>query len=816
MRTLRRLALVPGRRLASQRLASYLTDAFSRAGIEVASCASADRIPESCDAVLALGPDVPKLTPVPTYGWLLQPWLEYQTPMWLRNVLGWDAYVVATDRVQQWITDISFGARKRAPVMTCVPAPPGTTRPEGRKTQPPALILPGCHAAEPLARVVGASPVTAESDLLLELRTAGVGVWLEAPAPAQDEHVSLELLEIIAAGALAVTTRSRFANRWFGDTLLYVDGDAPEDVLAWQLERHLDWIRSNPQEANARAAHAHAIFSEHLALDRLPALLTAFHSGVMDQKGPVDTTAAACRPSVAYVVRTEGHPDRVLRSLERQGYPGLRAFIVSRSPGMDVSDVAGRFPGLSCTVLPPVPGSASTPLWHGLRAVRESGAEMFGLVDDRDELFPNHVRTVVDAMQNMDGRSWFGSFGVAYSGAVECALGEFTRDRWAHDQSPPTSLARRLRHFRFYHPGYLDEGAHEVHPGALLARTTLLDEEVLEDPGLDEGAERYLQLLLAEKSLFAFACEVTVATHDREDDVDQSRHIRPLDETRQRIFFRTYGRQFPSAAVYLHNVIFMTAFDKDLLAPIIQASSFDERRPSTVLGVQPLGAARALRRAVYVDGAQGGGLSLGAGSFTAGRYRLRCYYAPSEALDSGVPFDIRVRVDAGATVEAAVALLSVRCMEYGCVAEYELTLSAEDAAVLQGLNVDATGSGPFEFIGARIDRLARVLSRSVLDLPLDRPVWLYGAGQGGRQAKRKLELVGLQVSGFIDKFKTGTVDGLPVVDLETARRELRADSTLIIASMFWEEIRNDIEVAGVSARLYSLYPFTGDVVYALN
>ncbi|MGE3839978.1 MAG: hypothetical protein AB7I50_00175 [Vicinamibacterales bacterium] len=816
MRTLRRLAVVAGQRPASQRLASYVGDVCQRAGIEVTLC-TADRIPESCDAVLALGPDVPKLTPIPTYGWLLLPWLEYQSPIWLRNVLGWDGFVTATERVEQWINDISFGARKRAPVLMCAPAPPAI--PSSERSEPPttALILPGSHAIDQLRGVSGAGLMAPENELLPQLQTARAGVWLESPTAVHDDHSSLELLEIVAAGALAVTTRSGFTDRWFGDTLLYLDADAPEDVLAWQVERHLHWIRANPLEAHARATRARAIFTDHLSLDRLPGLLETLHKRVVEQKGSVAATDPARRPSVAYVVRTDGDPDRVLRSLERQNYHDLRAFIVSRSPGIDVSEVARRFPSLSCTVLPPVSGTASAPLWHGLRAVRESGADVFGLVDDRDELFPNHVGTVVDAMQNMEGRSWFGSFAVAYSGAVECARGEFTGDRWAHEHSPPTSLARRIRHFRFYHPGYLDEGAHEVHPGALLARTALLDDEVLADPELDDGAERYLQLLLAEKSLFAFACEVTVATHDREDDLAQSRQVRPLDETRQRIFFRTYGRQFPSAAVYLHNVIFMTAFDKDLLAPIIQANSFDARRPSAVLDLQPLGSARVSGRAVDVMGTPGAGIALAADAFTAGRYRLRCYFSAPAPTTVSVPFDVRPGTSGGGLAPGAVvSLLSVRSMEQLSVAEYELHLSSEDAAVLRGLTVEAHEGTSFVFVGARIDRLARVMSRSVLDLPVDRPVWLYGAGQGGRQAKRKLELVGLQVSGFIDKFKTGTVDGLPVLDLTTASGELKADSTLIIASMFWEEIRHDIEAAGVSARLYSLYPFTGDVVYALN
>lgn len=760
---------------------------------------------------------------MPTYGWLLQPWLEYQTPQLLRNVLGWDAYLTPSARVGQWIEDIAFGARKRAPLLSFVPAPPSTPAPVAGQQRTGVVVAPGSREAAELGEALGPSFCTAPgpdfasaADWTSSLVGAGVGAWFGSAGEVADGQVSLELLEIIAAGAVAITTRSPFTDQWFGDALLYVDAEAPFEVRAWQVQRHLAWVRDHPREADALAARAHQTFATHFALDIQLSALRAFHARVVDEKAFLaEPLASPAQPTVTYIVRTDGAPERVLRSLRAQEYPGLKVVVVSRSPGFDVQSIVGQFPDLSPTVLPPVPGCASSALWEGLRVVRDSTADLFGIVEDRDELFPNHVRTLARTLQNMDGRSWFGSYGVAYSGAVECASESFERDRLAAADAPSGHLARRIRHFRFYHPGYLDDGAHEVHPGALLARTSLLDNELLTDPEFEEGSERYLELLLAEKTLFAFSCEVTAATHDRDDDTEGERQASPADAVRQRIFFRTYARQFPTASVYLHNVIFMTAFDKALLAPIIQPGSFEAQREPTALGAHAFGGAEQRKGFIRVAALPQTGVHLALTSLMAGRYRVRCYFSAGDEPVSAPPFAVSLHGQGGEGGPAA-ALASLRPIEYGSVAEYEMHVAHEDASQSGGLVITSEGLRAFDFIGARVDRLARILSRSVLDLPVDRPVWLYGAGQGGRQAKRKLELVGLRVSGFIDKFKTGTLDGLPVVSLDTARQQLRPDTTLIIASMFWEEIRRDIEAAGVPARLYSLYPFTGDVVYALN
>jgi hypothetical protein len=507
----------------------------------------------------------------------------------------------------------------------------------------------------------------------------------------------------------------------------------------------------------------------------------------------------------------------VLQSLRAQRYPNLRVLLVPERNARDLAPIAARFADLAPTVLSPATGAPSSALWSALKAVRASDSELFGIVGDHDDLFPNHVRTVVRTLDGIDKRSWFGTFGLAYSAVAERTRDGFIEDRLSTAPKPSTPLWRRMRHFRFYHPGYLDDGAHEIHMGAFLARTAMLDDELLVDPELERGIDSYLRLLFAEKTLFAFSCEVTALTDDPQED-DETPQDGPVSEARRRIFFRTYSRRFPAASVYLHNVVFMTHFDRELMAPVVVASSFGDRESGRALAVAPVGSATRSGAVVHVEGGGASAARLESLRLSPGRHRLRCYFAAGEgeAGHDGPLLSVAVSGEDGERRRSQASQTAWRMLGDARIAEIELVVPREEGVRKLAVTITPVNGSGFDLLGVEIDRLARILTCSVHDLPKNQKVWLYGAGQGGKQAKQKLEILGVCVAGFVDKFKTGTLEGLPIVDVATAKRTLGAGTSLIIASMFWEEIRRDIEKAGLAADLYSFYPFTGDVLYALT
>ncbi|WP_448207932.1 glucosamine inositolphosphorylceramide transferase family protein [Azospirillum sp. sgz302134] len=85
-------------------------------------------------------------------------------------------------------------------------------------------------------------------------------------------------------------------------------------------------------------------------------------------------------------------------------------------------------------------------------------------------------------------------------------------------------------------------------------------------------------------------------------------------------------------------------------------------------------------------------------------------------------------------------------------------------------------------------------------LPADRPVLVYGAGQGGQRMAALVRAAGRTVAGFVDTHKAGTLDGLPVHTVDSVLAASRGE-TVIIASQHWHEIDTRLIAHGMSTAL---------------
>lgn len=78
-----------------------------------------------------------------------------------------------------------------------------------------------------------------------------------------------------------------------------------------------------------------------------------------------------------------------------------------------------------------------------------------------------------------------------------------------------------------------------------------------------------------------------------------------------------------------------------------------------------------------------------------------------------------------------------------------------------------------------------------------RRVYLFGAGDCGVHARHMLEnRFGLSVSGFIDSFRGGTLDGLPIIQAARFFAEHAQDSAVLITSQYWREIGEGLRSHG--------------------
>ena len=114
-----------------------------------------------------------------------------------------------------------------------------------------------------------------------EISKAGVALVLSSQAHRDSELMSNRLFESLAAGALIICDENPFAKKFFGDSLLYIDSRAPIEQTYNDIVRHLEWARTQPDQALALIAKAHDIFRRKFNLIRN---LTDLYNGLAERK----------------------------------------------------------------------------------------------------------------------------------------------------------------------------------------------------------------------------------------------------------------------------------------------------------------------------------------------------------------------------------------------------------------------------------------------------------------------------------------------------------------------------------------------------
>jgi hypothetical protein len=363
----------------------------------------------------------------------------------------------------------------------------------------------------------------------------------------------MRLFEAAAAGVLIICDDFAFPRQWFRDSVLYVDPELAPAQMAEQILGHLRWARQDPEGAAKLAKRANALFRHNLTLEAMLRPLPAFVDRVRGLRGMVSAYRAkpAEAPVVEYVVRVGSRPAEVLAraldSLTAQTYPAIALTIVQFHPveGLEelLDKVRGRFRWLN-RILVPNSGNRATAWWAGLHTVR---GDLFGFLDDDDAVHPNHVESL---MQALDRRP---ECGLAYSGLL------LVQDEPGHYASPiqfkgPAGklieeridlLACREEDFRDFLPT-----RNHIGNSCWLCRRALLDDEVLRDPRQEFAEDVLFLTLMAGRTPFAFTGIPTSEWHWRsssKDNWSQSRSQAEIETSLTHWQERTQHVRLPSA-----------------------------------------------------------------------------------------------------------------------------------------------------------------------------------------------------------------------------------------------------------------------------
>lgn len=103
--------------------------------------------------------------------------------------------------------------------------------------------------------------------ILEKIHQVGVALLFHSNHHFSDGTPTSRIFESAAAGSVIITDRNPFIVREFGDSVLYLDETDSVDDLYQQIEEHLLWIRSHPEEAIQLAKKAHHIFEAKFTLE---------------------------------------------------------------------------------------------------------------------------------------------------------------------------------------------------------------------------------------------------------------------------------------------------------------------------------------------------------------------------------------------------------------------------------------------------------------------------------------------------------------------------------------------------------------------
>lgn len=250
--------------------------------------------------------------------------------------------------------------------------------------------------------------------MVREIARAGISLVLSSAAHKDSELMSSRLFESIAAGAVIVCDDNPFAQRHFGDTLLYVDCTLPADETAQQVRDHVRWVREKPQQALEKAQAAQAIFKEKFTLDRS---LAELYTRLPERRQTLQTlTPVAGAPVQALLPLPQFDKDALqtmLQSIATQDYPAIQPVLLVEPDVME--KFGGRVHKLVSEILPAC-RIVPTPFRHKLNGSPVKRNLPFGKVlydyllnlsagayvlvlQPREHLFAGHVRTLVAALE---------------------------------------------------------------------------------------------------------------------------------------------------------------------------------------------------------------------------------------------------------------------------------------------------------------------------------------------------------------------------------------------------------------------------------
>jgi phosphoglycerol transferase len=488
------------------------------------------------DLVIATHEFVAKTTQHFTAGLLWSPTQFYKNdPQRIKAIRSWDLIVPANDLVRSFAKDLHFPIRNHSGVSSVnfVPSSPisdysiknpgvlslayiGThwdgSRHEKLFTALSKAVNLNVYGPQDGWRFLPASyrgslPCDGES-VIQALNKHGVVLAIHHPAHIEEDTPSMRVFEALSAKCLVITDPLPSLVRLFGDSLHYIDTCRSPESIGTEVASIIQRYQSNPELHAEIIEQSSSIFEKEVSLD---VLLGNLIGDVEPRIKARSLATHKCSKTVSVIIRCGSRPldilQRAVGSLRSQTYQDLGVIFVRYAEIEGFGDwkneltQSGRF--LFIKDLTVEPGSRSAAMWTGLNAVE---TEFFSLLDDDDEIFPNHISDLVSLLEEKPEAS------IAYTGVIrreEDGKLLNSHHRFQGDLLNEVMERRELFFFDDFSLDRLLRHDNFIQSNTWMARKEVLTKDVLEDPFLNGPEDLYFYLLLASRYQFVFTGTVS-------------------------------------------------------------------------------------------------------------------------------------------------------------------------------------------------------------------------------------------------------------------------------------------------------------------
>ncbi len=116
------------------------------------------------------------------------------------------------------------------------------------------------------------------------MKRSGIVLVLHSNSHIIGDSPSSRIFEAAAAGCVIISDKHPFVVREFNDSILYVDQEKTGKEMFDQIEKHLKWIRNNPQKARELSKRSNQIFVNKFTLEQQLIELSEFYEKMKKEK----------------------------------------------------------------------------------------------------------------------------------------------------------------------------------------------------------------------------------------------------------------------------------------------------------------------------------------------------------------------------------------------------------------------------------------------------------------------------------------------------------------------------------------------------